>query len=199
MISLCQALVDTERFHKIVHRFPVRGHSFLPNDRSFGTVKKVLKQKDRYYLPTEVRDMICNAHGKFTVSMVENDDILNFKNWWGKFYERDAISLESQTRNVPRSAKQHFLVSNFMEFEYSSQMKGCVITRPFIGNIVQTNTFDLNKNKTQTLTLPTERAYDGPVPIKINKIQDLKRTLQYIPAEHKGYYADIVENWPKCE
>lgn len=57
MIRLCQALVDTRRFDKIVHRFPVRGHSFLPNDRSFGTVKKVIKRRDRYYLPKEVCEL----------------------------------------------------------------------------------------------------------------------------------------------
>lgn len=198
MISLCQALVDTGRFDKIIHRFPVRGHSFLPNDRSFGTVKKVLKQRDRYYLPKEVCEFICNAHKKFTVSMVNIDDILDFKNWWGKFYKKDAISLESQSRSIPRSDKQHFLVSNFMEFEYSSNMKGMVITRPFIGNGVRTNTFDLRKNKTQTVTLPTQKAYDGPVPLKINKIEDLKRTMQYILPEHKAYYENIIENWPKC-
>ena len=29
-------LVSTGRFSKITHIFPVRGHSFLPNDRDFG-------------------------------------------------------------------------------------------------------------------------------------------------------------------
>lgn len=77
-------------------------------------------------------------------------------------------------------------------------MKGMVITRPFIGNVVRTNIFHLRKNKTQTVTLPTQKAYDGPVLLKINKIEDLKRTIQYILPEHKAYYENIIENWPKC-
>lgn len=47
--------------------------------------------------------------------MIEIYDILNFN----KFYKRDAISLERQSRNVPRSDKQHFLVSNFMDTRYT--------------------------------------------------------------------------------
>ncbi|KAK9871601.1 hypothetical protein WA026_012981 [Henosepilachna vigintioctopunctata] len=89
----------------------------------------------------------------------------------------------------PRSVKQHFLVSNFIEFEYSSNIKALVVTSPFIENV--------EENKTQTVTLPTENAYYGPVLLKINKMEDLKRTMQYISAEHKAFYENIIENWPK--
>ncbi|KAK9882400.1 hypothetical protein WA026_020922, partial [Henosepilachna vigintioctopunctata] len=69
----------------IKHRFSLRGRSFLPNDRSFGAVKKVLKQRDGHCLPKEVYEFICNAHKKFTVSMVDTNDILDFKTWWANF------------------------------------------------------------------------------------------------------------------
>ncbi|CAH2088771.1 unnamed protein product [Euphydryas editha] len=78
MISLCQALVDTGKFEKNYHRFPVRSHSFLPNDRSFGTVKKILRKRDRYYHPMEICEIICSANENFTVSTLETDDILDF-------------------------------------------------------------------------------------------------------------------------
>lgn len=197
MISLCQALVDTDRFDKIYHRLPVRGHSFLPNDRSFGTVKKILKRKDRYYEPMEICQFICNAHRKFTVSMVKTEDILDFKGWWTKFYKKDAISIETQSHQVPRSQKQHFLVSHFLEFEYSADQKGCVVTRPFIQNCGRVNTFDLRRNRSAIPVLPVEKAYNGPIPINAKKIEDLRRTLQYIPHAHMQYFVNIVENWPK--
>ncbi|KAK9880842.1 hypothetical protein WA026_013168 [Henosepilachna vigintioctopunctata] len=125
--------------------------------------------------------------------MVDINDILDFKNCWGKFYKRDTISLQSESGSIPRSDKQLFLVSN-MEFEYSSNMKSLVVTRPSIGNLERTSTFDSRNNKTQTVTLSIQNAYDGPIPQRINKIEDLKRTMQYIPAEHKAYYANIIEN-----
>lgn len=196
MISLCQALVDTGRFDKIYHRLPIRGHSFLPNDRSFGTVKKLLKRRDRYYLPMEICQLICSAHKKFTVSMVKTEDILDFKSWWTKYYKKNSISIETQSRQVPRNEKQHFLVSHFLEFEYSSAQKGCVITRPFIQSIGRVNTFDLRKNRSVIPEMPVEKAYNSPLPINIKKIDDLRRTLQYIPYTHKDFFMNIVENWP---
>ncbi|KAK4871468.1 hypothetical protein RN001_015592 [Aquatica leii] len=42
-----------KRFRKIYHYFPVRGHSFLPCDRDFGTLKRFIKKYDRVYVPEE--------------------------------------------------------------------------------------------------------------------------------------------------
>lgn len=72
-------------------------------------------------------------------------------------------------------------------------MKSLAVTS--IGNLVRTSTFDLRKNKTQTFTLTTQNAYDGPVPLKI--IKQKTSSVQYIPAEDKAYYENITENCPK--
>jgi hypothetical protein len=199
MMSLWQALVDSRRFEKIYHRFPIRGHSFLPNDRSFGTVKKVLKRRDRIYSVKEISEIICNSNKFFSVSMVQTDQILNFKNWWTIFYKRNAVSTETQSNQVARSQKQQFLISQFMEFEFSSDMRGCTKTRPFIGCTIQENTFDLKKSRLQTPSLPTEKAYTNLLPINIKKIEDLKKVIQYIPKDYLSFYINITENWPKTD
>ena len=40
MVNYLQTLVLNGRFDKVVHRLPVRGHSFLPCDRNFGVIEK---------------------------------------------------------------------------------------------------------------------------------------------------------------
>ncbi|PSN39943.1 hypothetical protein C0J52_23288 [Blattella germanica] len=40
IVRFCMALTATGRFQTITHRFPERGHSFLPCDRNFGAFKK---------------------------------------------------------------------------------------------------------------------------------------------------------------
>ncbi|XP_050315421.1 uncharacterized protein LOC126749795 isoform X1 [Anthonomus grandis grandis] len=40
MVKMCMALKSTGRFDKISQYFPIRGHSFLPCDRAFGTIKR---------------------------------------------------------------------------------------------------------------------------------------------------------------
>ena len=47
VIRLCMALV--KRFKKVEQIYPIRGHSFLPCDRDFGTVKKLLRRFDRIF------------------------------------------------------------------------------------------------------------------------------------------------------
>ena len=42
-------LVSTGRFSKITHIFPVRGHSFLPNDRDFGRTEMKKRKYERIY------------------------------------------------------------------------------------------------------------------------------------------------------
>lgn len=43
LLNLC----DRYRFETITHLFPVRGHSFLPCDRDFGSIKRLLRRTDR--------------------------------------------------------------------------------------------------------------------------------------------------------
>ncbi|XP_063237439.1 uncharacterized protein LOC134539381 [Bacillus rossius redtenbacheri] len=54
MVRFLLSLTDTNRFDIIIHRFPIRGHSYLACDRDFALVKRVLKKTDRYYVPMEV-------------------------------------------------------------------------------------------------------------------------------------------------
>ena len=40
MVNYLQILVLNGRFDKVVHRLPVRGHSYLPCDSDFGVIEK---------------------------------------------------------------------------------------------------------------------------------------------------------------
>lgn len=43
LMRFCLSLVDSGRFKEVTHFFPIRGHSYLPNDRNFGVIKKTQK------------------------------------------------------------------------------------------------------------------------------------------------------------
>lgn len=49
MVQYLSCLAMTGRFTQIIHRFPERGHSFLPCDRQFGLISNKKKRK-RIYL-----------------------------------------------------------------------------------------------------------------------------------------------------
>ena len=80
VLRLFMALTDSGRFKKVVYRLPVRRHSYLPCDRSFGLVKRTLRQHDRYYTVTEIEELILSSsqNNTFKVKCVGIKDVKDF-------------------------------------------------------------------------------------------------------------------------
>lgn len=64
------ALTDTKRFKKIVHFFPIGGHSYLPCNRDFSIIKRKLRKHDRIYSVHQLTEFIITSSStrKFTVN-----------------------------------------------------------------------------------------------------------------------------------
>jgi hypothetical protein len=60
------------QFDTVDHCFPMRGHSFLPRDRDFGSIKRALRKLDQIYTPQQYVDRIRNASrvGRFSIHRV---------------------------------------------------------------------------------------------------------------------------------
>lgn len=197
VVRMCMALRATGRFQKIVQYYPIRGHSFLPCDRAFGTIKRKLRRFDRVYDIHKYTELIVLASAKllFTVKEIETKDIINFKNWWPKYYRLNCISNETKM-NKDRNSKVQFSVSKFHQFVYEEGNK--VKASEFV-NVFFWHTFtDLRQPRTsnQVLELPTEKAYKGPLPIGAVKLDNLKTLLRWVDDEHKEYYLNILRNHP---
>lgn len=100
------------RFKNINVYFPVRGHSFLPCDRDFGTIKRVIRHHDRIYSPEQYCDLILSAKKKqplFQVKHLRNEEITDYKNWWPTFFKKTAKSLGTPKESFKISKYKHFL------------------------------------------------------------------------------------------
>ncbi|PSN36258.1 hypothetical protein C0J52_25334 [Blattella germanica] len=75
MIRFCLALTDTGRFEQIFHYFPVRGHSYLPNDRDFGTMKRMIRKHDPIYTPDEYVELCAQPSNNFHITKLLTSDI----------------------------------------------------------------------------------------------------------------------------
>ena len=69
-------LVVQGRFSYIRHTFPVRGHSFLPNDRDFGRTELAKRTNERVYTPAEWMDIIKGARRRKPFEVVAVDQCL---------------------------------------------------------------------------------------------------------------------------
>lgn len=90
LVRMLLALTDIAQFSKIIHYFPVRGHSFLPCDRDFAIIKRKLRKTDRIFTVHQLTELIVasSTTKKFSVREVTTSDVVNFKDWWPKFYKK---------------------------------------------------------------------------------------------------------------
>lgn len=184
LVRFFMGLIATGRFRKIHQYFPIRGHSFLQCDRNFGTAKRKIRRKDRIYTPDEYVELIATAkRNKYNVTQVNRENILDFKNWWPKYYKRTSISQDKSTK---------FSISKYRHIVYSAPV-GYVTVSDFIDGVIK-HTFLLRKpiRNNETEYLPTQHAYSTNIPINFKKINDLRKLLGYIPDEHKPFYDELL-------
>lgn len=196
MVRFLLALVQTKRFKKIYHYFPIRGHSFLPCDRDFGLAKRKIKRFDRIYLPKQYEDIIVSSayDGKMSVLQVNTEMVKDFKTWWRRFYKKNCLAIQSLGKKVPKNLKVNFNVSLFHEFHYDCSNPGSVQTSEYIDGLVKYD-FKMAFGRENVL-LPTEKAYRDKVPINTKKIEDIKKVVKHIPSEFRSFYNEIVTDWP---
>lgn len=187
VVRFLHSLVSEGQYEKIYQYFPVRGHSFLPCDSTFGVIKRFLKRYDRVYTPEQYGEYIEKSSSLFTVHYVKTEEIINFSAWWPLYFKKLVLSEESVGKKLPRSSKIAFNISNFGMFVYHTNK---VETQDFIDGLV-THTFKLRKFNSP-VSLPTALVYDGSNSIDTKKMNDIRKVVQYVPDEFKEFYDRIL-------
>lgn len=201
VIRMCLGLTHSGRFSNIIHRYPVRGHSFLPCDREFGSFKRKMNKYDRIYTPKEYCSLLVNSKSNVLVHMVETSEILDFNKWWPTLYKKDSIAQETQAKEIPRANKVHFTPMSFREFKYSAEKPGIVVASANINGLVD-YTFPLAKpHLNESFSMDLSQAYvTGKVPINTKKMDDIRKVFKYVDVneEAAAFYREILQ-WPTTE
>uniref|UniRef100_A0A6P7FIF1 Uncharacterized protein LOC114330535 n=1 Tax=Diabrotica virgifera virgifera TaxID=50390 RepID=A0A6P7FIF1_DIAVI len=127
------------------------------------------------FTPAQYNNLIQGAKvkaPKFLVVPLEHANFLDFKQWW--------LSIFKKTTNR-HDKTQDFNISKFKHFQYTSEKYEYVGARPFIDSFVVGN-FKLNKGG--RVELPIDQAYHSMLPVKANKLVDIRKIMHYIPEEH---------------
>lgn len=198
MIRILLSLVadQSNNIKEIQYYIPKRGHSFLPNDRMFGTAKRHIRKNDRIYTPTEYENLIAEANENFEIRQPKTEDIIDIKKWWPNHYKKLVLSVDSYGRGVPKDKKVTFAISKVSHFTFSKTTPGLVTTRESIDCLVSYD-FQLLQRMGTRPPLPSNNtpAYAGKVPINEKKMSDLKKLEKYIPAEYQTFYTEVFA-WP---
>ena len=174
----------TGRFKFIQHHFPVRGHSFLPNDRDFGRTESKKKRQERVYTPEQWHDVIRSARRRnpFTVTPVSQNMVKEY-----------SLHFTPHFKKSVRSGKQPQSMQKARVFEYSETHASQVWVK-YGGEDEQWSKFDLEK-KGAAPTLPFEPRYKKYLPVKPKKVADVQKLVdKYVPMEYRSFYDAMDAN-----
>lgn len=116
----------------------------------------------------QLTSMICSASkipNKFSVHLINKNDILDVKTLWKLLYKKTTFSLESQ--GSKRGKREPFNVSFYRQFEFNSDNRGVVIVGEYVNGLVK-KTFKFGKENS-LIALPSTKAYTKKCPIQKEK------------------------------
>ena len=175
-------LVRLGRFQHIRHYFPVRGHSFLPNDRDFGCTELKKRKIERVYSPEQWHAIIESARRRnpFTVVPVQQDMILNCATHLTTFFKKN-VQASKKPLNIQRARI----------LDYSSQHPSEVWVK-YGSEDEEWSKFSLKKRSVIVRSLPSAQKYSRPLPVKQSKVSDLRKLAEkYVPPVFRPFFDSI--------
>ena len=173
------SLVSLGKFHHIRHTFPVRGHSFLPNDRDFGRTE-VSKQKN-----VSIQHLI-QAAGKrkpFRVIPADQSMFLNFGQHFAQLFKK-TVKSSGKCLNIQKARI----------IDYSADHIWEVWVKYTVSKEEEWSKFSVPKaHASASLPSPSSTKYNSDIVIKPNKVDDIKKIIEkYVPVEHKSFYDNLL-------
>ena len=178
---------DQYSFTTIDQKFMVVGHSYLPNDRDFGSIETARRRASHLYVPTDWSDLIRNCRRKnpFTVTDMARNDFVSLRGLPEAFVNCKVTTKKQKvdwlqirwirvSKDKPlqfRFRYSHNTLEEWKVVDLKGKTKG---RPPDMGRI-----------------LPTE-LHSRPRPIKAAKKKDLMDLLEFVPPIHHAFYRDLL-------
>ena len=184
VIQYLYTLVRCGHFRHIRHFFPVRGHSFLPCDRDFAKTETKKRKVERIYTPRQWMDIVRSARKRkpYEVVEVQQSLIYEFQSHFTQFFKK-TVTCKGE-RMMIREARV---------FEYSHDHANEVWVKYSLNEEDAWHKFNIEKRACANLTLPTDLAYSGLLPLSPEKLDDIKNVVyKYVPHEFRQFYDDLI-------
>ena len=202
MISFWNSLILRNQFKQIDHKYLVRGHTYLPNDRDFSHIEK-LKSSSHVFIPEQWEDVIASARKKdpYNVQRMRADEFLDFG------------ALEKEyTRRKKDSSKKPVLISKvaWMNFGQAVTTKdGQELIEEHPNEVWLRGSYDeseewlkvsLLKGRKRTqpnVDFALPKMYPSGHAVNPKKIGDLEKMIPFLPLEYRQFYVDL-QSHPTC-
>ena len=188
LVSLWQHIVASDDFsyEVIDHKYMVSGHSYLPNDRDFGSIETAKRRTQHVFVPADWQSLIHNCRKKnaFTVREMKREDFL---------------AINKLTRYIiNRKQNKDKQKVNWLKFLWIRVEKSAPLTyryRTSHNELEQWQVVDLKPvcrgRPADIGRASLQRLYSGPHAINQKKVDDLKELLEFIPPVYHSFYQNL--------
>lgn len=159
--------------------FPMRGHSYLPNDSDFALIEKKKRRLERAERPEDWDKIILNARTKptpFHLVKMRQDDFFDIKSATASFFlksPKPAITIKKIRIMKISTATRTLLLKD----GYSGPFRTSIIARANLPSTIQLG-----------------KLHDSPIPIASNKAENLRSLLPLLRlVENKQYYEHVLD------
>ena len=171
----------------VCHTFPVRGHSFLPNDRDFGRTEVSKRKNERVYMLDQWLYILSNKH--------ENETLRCF--FWRSLNVsqlQHPLRTTFQEDYYIKNAGKAFNIQRARVLDYSVDHVSVVWVKYTLMDDEEGNKFSLLKARAvPSLPALSSVKYDRDIPVKANKVSDIQKiVLKYVPSEFQSFYGKIL-------
>ena len=171
------------RFDYIEQRYPMRGHSYLPNDRDFGQIEIQRRKQETVETPRQWFDIVRNSVG-YEVVEVNQTMIFEYEQHFSQIFKKNPTTKETKD-----SPTEKFMISETKILRYSASHKNEIhVSKTMKGTLW--SRFNIQKPNT-VASLPNQLKYSSPLTIKQEKQKDLKNLMQFISNESLKYYEQL--------
>jgi hypothetical protein len=181
MITMYLFLIAAGKFDEIIHKFPIKGHTFLPCDRDFALIEK-RRSKCSPNTVMDLVEIITSAAQKnpFTCTVVEQ--FYNFRDISHKF-------LDTKKLGISKASQLRLTLADFGDVMVTRGGSEAAAWSDPIKVLKKSVTIDDFKS----LQLPLMRTKWG-IPQK--KKQDIIKMLPYLRPEPRAYFEEILAETP---
>ena len=179
------SLVYLDRFQYIRHTFPIRGHSYMPNDRDFGKIKSVKEKTERVYSPNGWLEVIRSARKKPPFEVIEVDQLMiyDFAGHLAPFFKKAPTT----------RLRQKLMISKVYILEYSNHHKDEVWAKYALSDSEPWFKFAIRKTRGPRITFPTLPKFSQPLPVKPSKVKDAESlATKYVPEDFRQFYLGLA-------
>ena len=195
MICFWNWLILQGRLKRVDHKYLVRGHTYLPNDRDFSHIEK-RKSTAKVFLPSHWETIVHEAcvTKPFTVNAMDTSAFRDFSPLLNQFTHRkkDAekrpvliskavwINLGEAEEPGEKTPVRHV---NQVWIRYTYSSEECWSKVSLLKGRQQ-------KQPSKSLCFPSK--YPNGHPIKRSKVEDLQKLVPFLPVECRQFYIDLT-------